>query len=95
MHPRPDPAQLLNNEPPTRRRLERNLELLTGEPAEKPPHTVPVSRHDNCPADLAGDHVDPPRRDLRSVLIQSHYDRHTGPPQAPWFDHLTNYPRLS
>jgi len=22
------------------------------------------------------------------MLIQSHYDRHQGPPQAPWSEHL-------
>jgi hypothetical protein len=30
------------------------------------------------------------------MLIESHYDRHLGPPQAPWFERLRGpAPRLS
>jgi hypothetical protein len=29
------------------------------------------------------------------MLVESHYDRHTGPPQAPRFNRCADYPRLS
>src|ERR1019366_3588556 len=88
MHPRVDATQLLNDETPASRRLERDLELLASEPAEKPTHALTVRRRDTSPTDLTRLGVEPLRRDLRSVLIQSHYDRHQGPPQAPWSEHL-------
>jgi hypothetical protein len=88
MNAGPNQAQLLNDEPPARRRLERNIELLTGEPAKKTTDTVTVRRRHPRPPDLTSLGVDPLRRDLRSVLIQSHYDRHQGPPQAPRSEHL-------
>jgi hypothetical protein len=46
-----------------------------------------VRRRHPRPPDLTRLGVDPLRRDLRSVLIQSHYDRHQGPPQAPRSEH--------
>src|ERR1019366_4146110 len=87
MHPSVDATQL-NNEPPARRRLKRDLELLAREPGEKPSHALTVRRRDTSPADLTRLGIDPLGRDLRSVLIQSHYDRHLGPPQAPRFERL-------
>ena len=45
---------------------------------------------------LTGRRVHPLGGDLRSMLIQSHYDRHKGSPQAPWFERLRGQvPRLS
>src|ERR1019366_4029861 len=88
MHPRVDATQLLNDETPASRRLERDLELLASEPAEDPSHALTVRRRHTSPANLTRHSVEPLRRDLRSVLIQSHYDRHQGPPQAPWSEHL-------
>ena len=38
MHPVTSGSQLLNDEPPAGRRVQRNLELLASEPAEKPAH---------------------------------------------------------
>jgi hypothetical protein len=88
MHPRTHTSKLLNHKPPARRRLKRDLELLTCEPAQKPPHAVPVRRRHPRPPDLTSLGVNPLGRDLRSVLIQTHYDRHQGPPRAPRFQHL-------
>src|ERR1019366_5220825 len=88
MHPRVDATQLLNDETPASRRLERDLELPASEPAEEPSHALTVRRRHTSPTDLTRLGVEPLRRDLRSVLIQSHYDRHQGPPQAPWSEHL-------
>jgi hypothetical protein len=88
MHPRVDATQLLNDEAPAHCRLQRHLELLTSKPGQKPAHTLTVRRRHPRPTDLPGRRVQPLSRDLRSVLIQSHYDRHQGPPQAPWFEHL-------
>src|ERR1035441_268864 len=88
MHTRVDATQLLNDEMPASRRLERHLELLASEPAEEPSHALTVRRRHTSPANLTRHSVEPLRRDLRSVLIQSHYDRHQGPPQAPWSEHL-------
>jgi hypothetical protein len=73
-----DSTQLLGHEPPARRRLQRHLELLAGEAPEKPAHVAAQRRRDPGPADLAGVGIDPLGRDLRAVLIQSHYDRHHG-----------------
>src|SRR4029434_4757697 len=70
------------------RRLQRDLELLTTEPLREPAHASPVRRRDPRSRDLTGLGVDPLRGDLRSMLIQTHYDRHPGPPQAPRFASL-------
>ena len=53
--PRRQPAQLLDDEPPARRRLERDLELLAGKPAQEPAHALTVRRRHPRPADLASD----------------------------------------
>ena len=68
MHPSATPP-LLNDKPPTRRRLERDLELLTRGTAKKATHALPVRRRQQRPADFTSDRVDPLRRDLRSMLI--------------------------
>jgi hypothetical protein len=90
-----NPAQLLDHEPPARRCLERHLELLAAEPAQEPPHALAMRRRHPRPTELAGLAVDPLSGDLRSVLVKSHYDCHTGPPQAPRFDTCADLPRLS
>jgi hypothetical protein len=96
MHDRARTPQLLGHEPPAGRRLQRDLELLTTEPLGEPAHARPVRRRDPRPRDLTGLGVDPLRGDLRSVLIQTHYDRHLGPPQVPRFASLRGpAPRLS
>ena len=46
-------------------------------------HAGAVGRRDPLARDLAGRRVDPLGGDLRSVLVESHYDRHSGPPHAP------------
>src|ERR687895_276836 len=88
MHHRSHSPQLLHHEPPAGRRLQRHLELLAAEALNEPPHPGAMRRRDAGSRQLAGRRVDPLRRDLRSMLIESHYDRHSGPPQAPWFERL-------
>jgi hypothetical protein len=68
---RSDRVQLLDDEAPARRRLQRHLERLTGEAPEKPAHVVAVRRRDAPAAELAGVGVDPLGRDLGTVLIES------------------------
>jgi hypothetical protein len=90
------PAQLLDHEPPTRRRLQRDLELLAAETRQELPRRRAVRRRHSRAVDLAGAGVDPLAGDLRSMLIKSHYDAHSGPPQAPRFERLRGRaPRLS
>jgi hypothetical protein len=70
--------QLLNNEAPARRRLQRHLERLAGKALDEPAHVAAQRGRDPRPAELAGVGVDPLGRDLGTVLIESHYDRHHG-----------------
>src|SRR5688572_1397500 len=78
-----DRLELLDHEPPPGCRLQRNLELLAAETASEPAHTGAICRSDPPPRHLARPGIQPIRGDLRSVLVESHYDRHAGPPQAP------------
>jgi hypothetical protein len=59
------------------------------------PEAEPVGGPDPTPAYLAGGRVERVERDLLSVLVKSHYDRHKGPPQAPRFETCADHPRLS
>src|SRR5579872_4935034 len=88
MHDRTHPPALLDHEPPAGRRLKRDLELLTGEPLQEPAHASTISRHHPRALHLARLALQPIGGDLRSMLIKSHYDAHSGPPQAPWFERL-------
>jgi len=46
MHLNADPTQLLDHEPPARRRLERDLQVLAAEARQKLPHRGAISgRH--------------------------------------------------
>src|SRR5215218_8824994 len=83
-----DRADLLDHKPPARRRLQRHLEVKTLEAVQEPRHRLAMRRRDPRPAHLAGLGIDPLGRDLPSMLVKSHYDRHTGPPQAPRFTDL-------
>jgi hypothetical protein len=78
MHRRADPPQLLDDESPAGRRLQRDLELAPAEALQKPPHARAVGRHHTSAAHLAAGRIQPIGRDLRSMLIESHYDRHRG-----------------
>jgi hypothetical protein len=78
MHRRPSALQLLDDEPPARRRLQRDLELAPREALKEPSHAGTVGRRHARTADLAAVGVQPVRRDLRSMLIESHHDRHSG-----------------
>ena len=71
-----DPLELLDQEPPARRRLQRNLEPLAPEPSQELPDPGAIRRRDPRARDLARDRVDPLRRDLRTMLIDPHHQRH-------------------
>src|SRR5919201_3014186 len=88
MHARADRAQLLDHEPPAGRRLQRHLELGAAEALQEPPHRLAVRRNHTRPAHLTGLGLDPLGGHLPSMLIKSHYDHPTGPPQAPRFTDL-------
>jgi hypothetical protein len=83
MHLRADRLQLLDDEAPAGGCLQRDLELLAAEAGREAAHPGAVGRRDPLARDLAGLAVEPVGGDLRSVLVKSHYDRHSGPPQAP------------
>ena len=72
VHPRADAVELLDHEPPARRRFQRHLELLPAEAAKEPAHAGAVRRRHPRPRDLAGRRIDPLRGDLRSMLVKSH-----------------------
>ena len=72
------PTQLLDHEPPARRRLQRDLELLVAEALEEPADPGAIRRRHTRARGLPGRRVDPVGGDLRSMLIESHYDRHRG-----------------
>jgi hypothetical protein len=95
MHARADRAQLLHHKPPAGRRLQRHLRLATAEAIQEPRHRFTMRRRDPRPAHLTGLGIDPLGSDLPSMLIKSHYDHPTGPPQAPRLDTCADYPRLS
>jgi hypothetical protein len=78
MHRRTDRAQFLHDEPPAGRRLQRHLELASAEALQEAPHPRPVRWRHARAADLAAAGVQAVGRDLRSVLVESHYDRHRG-----------------
>src|SRR5215213_5505265 len=83
-----DRTQLLDDKPPARRRLQRDLRFHAAKATQEPRHRLAMRRRDPRPAHLAGLGVDRLGADLPSMLVQSHYDRHTGPPQAPRFTDL-------
>ena len=76
MHLRTDTLELLDHEPPARRRLQRDLETVVSEPPEERADRVSIGRRDPGARDLTGDRLDPLSCDLRTMLIQSHHDRH-------------------
>jgi hypothetical protein len=88
VYPRADRLELLDHEPPARRRLQRDLELLIAKAVGEPPHAGAIGRRHAPARHLTGRRVNPLSGDLRSMLIESHCDRHKGPPQAPRFERL-------
>jgi hypothetical protein len=70
--------ELLDDEAPAGRRLERDLDFVIGEASSELPHAVAVGGRDPRARHLACLGVEPLRGDLRSVLVKSHYDRHSG-----------------
>ena len=96
MHHSTHRAQLLDDEPPPSRRLQRHIELLAAEALQELTHARTVSRRHPSTLHLAGLSIEPVSGDLRSMLVKSHYDCHQGPPQAPRFECLRGpVPRLS
>jgi hypothetical protein len=96
MHLGPDPPQLLDHEAPAGRRLERRLDLFALEAAEPAAEAEPVGGADTTPVHLTRRRVERVERDLLSMLVKCHYDRHRGPPQAPSIDDIcADHPRLS
>ncbi len=96
MHDRPDPAQLLDQEAPAGRRLERDLQLPAAETLKPLANVRAIRRTHTRALNLAGLGIDPLTGDLSSMLIKSHYDAHKGPPQAPRLPSLRGHtPRLS
>jgi hypothetical protein len=96
VHLRPDRVELLDDEAPARRRLQGHLQLLAAKACGEAPDAIAVCRRDPLARNLTGRGVQPLARDLRSVLVESHYDRHSGPPQAPRSKRLRGQaPRLS
>jgi hypothetical protein len=87
MHPRAYPVQLLHDETPPSGGLQGHLELRTIKARQELAHALAMRRRDPRAGDFARHRVDPLRSDLRSVLVESQYDCHLGPPQAPWFEH--------
>src|SRR5271169_12849 len=71
-----DTLELLNQEPPARRRLQRDLKTNALEPGQELPDPGPIRRRDPRAEHLARNRVDPLRRDLRTVLIDPHHQRH-------------------
>src|ERR1035437_4186032 len=75
-----DPVEFLDHEPPARRRLQRDLEAVASEPAKELTDRVAVRRRDPPAGHLAGHGLDPLAGDLRTMLIQTHHDRHPPTP---------------
>jgi hypothetical protein len=73
MHISADPLELLDHEPPARRRLQRHLEIPTLKPGQELADPGAIGRRDPRARDLPGDRVDPLRGDLRTMLIQTHH----------------------
>jgi hypothetical protein len=71
-----NPLPLLDHEPPTGCCFQRNLEIAAIKPGQEPADSGAISRRDPRGRDLPGDRVDPLRRDLRTVLIDPHHQRH-------------------
>jgi hypothetical protein len=69
MHHSTHPTQLLDHEPPPRRRLQRHLELLAAEAAQELAHAHTVRRRYSPAPHLARPGIEPVSGDLRSMLV--------------------------
>ena len=72
----PSALDLLNNEAPAGRALERELRLTTGELLQPRTHIDPRRRRDPTAPHLTSITVEQLVRDLVSMHIQRHYDPH-------------------
>src|SRR3954447_22854511 len=91
----PGTLQLLHDEPPAgagldRERRRRSIDVRL-EPATQ---QHPVRRGDATPPGLAAALIQIVEGDLPPVNVQSAYDPHRGPPQAPTADALNSAPEL-
>jgi hypothetical protein len=76
MRPVAGPLDLLDDEPPTRRPLQRKLGLATGEPRKPVSHRCARRRHDPAAPNLTRLAVERLVGDLPSMDIQRDYDPH-------------------
>src|SRR5207247_321217 len=76
MRAQPRPLDLLNDEPPARRRLKREMRIDTRKLRQPLPHRPPRRRNDPAPPHLAAAQVKRLRRDLPPLNIKSTYDLH-------------------
>src|SRR5262245_11667356 len=70
------PLELLDHEPPTSRPFKHELGLTAGELSQPPAELGPRCGRDPTAAQLTRPPIDCFVRDLASMHIQSHYDRH-------------------
>lgn len=71
--------QFLDHKPPAGRRLQSNLETFALKAGQELPDFGSIGGSDPRAGDLAGDRVDPLRRDLGAMLIYPHHQRHLSP----------------
>ena len=83
VHLSADPLELLDHEPPARRRFQRDLETLVGEPVKERADRITICRRDPLPRQLTRGRLDPLGRDLRTMLIEPHHDRHQTTSSTP------------
>jgi hypothetical protein len=81
---------LFDDEPPAGRRLQRGPKLLAGEPAKELTDAVTMRRRHPRTADFTR-LVSSQSAVICAMLVESQYDCHQAPPQAPWL--ITGTPR--
>jgi hypothetical protein len=71
-----DPLEFLDREPLARRCLQPDLKTSRVKSSQTPPDRHAIRWRDPRGRDLARNRVDPLRRDLRTMLVHAHHDRH-------------------
>jgi hypothetical protein len=85
MRSHPGALQLLDHIPPTGARLGRERDIMAaGKPPQPCRQSSSISRNDLAALHLPGGCVEIVEGDLLPVHIEPAYDRHQGPPQAPY-----------
>ena len=72
-----------------------HLKPAAAEAPQEPPYRLAMRRRHPRPLHLAGRSIESLGGDLPTMLVKSHYDRHTGPPQAPRLNTCADHLRLS